>query len=163
MLTAQTIADVHGNRSDDSWASIRLTLRNHYKRRTGQLPSADTLQDLLIAFMARSQRRSDLADDQFGRTVARAVGDVIVDKVQADADQQAELDAAQTYAQLKRDNVLIPESTGRGTSTIIEKRRPKARTYGEQSLLDCIRTRLAMEFHGTIEIYRPEVTDTRFA
>jgi|GEM_PF-6483217 len=155
MLTAETIQAVHGNRSDDSWRSIRRTLRNHYKRRTGQLPTADTLQDLLIAFLGRTQDSSALADDQFGRTISRTVGDVICRKVKADAAHSAELDAAQTYAQLKQDGIHL--------KTHVKTRSHNGRSYGEQAALECIWNRLELESRGVIEIFRPEVTDTRFA
>ena len=153
---ADRVQTVHGSRSDSSWHRIRQQLRQHYRSRTGSHPSADTLQQLLISFLLRIKSDRDLQPDRFAISIWRVVGDVIVDKIEADSDRRRELDAAGTYAELNAVGCLLPTWTKTAWHN--------GRNEAENNALKMLKSQLQLEADGVIEIYRPEMdADIRFA
>jgi hypothetical protein len=145
-------------RSQESWQIIRRTLRTHYKRRTGiGMISADTMQELWTNFLLRTAGRPHcLKPDQYGRTIARIVGDTIVDQLKAAGADTEQRDAEQTYA-------LLCRNSGGPVCTCSHIGRRKVRTDFEQRVLDTVRLQEVREQSGEIEIYRPAVRDVSFA
>jgi len=141
-------------------------MRSEYKKRTGVKPSADTLQELLIAFMHRSQDERDLQPDRFRLTIWRAVGDVIVQRIQDDSDRREEMDAAQTYGMLKSQRHLDDDGVIRNclVPTHVKTRSANGRDEASQATLNRIWSQLGREQDGLIEIFRAKDTnDVHFA